>query len=128
MKFYGVEGPRRKPGVKKKFQKLPILIFEVIVQPLKVCLGGCTITSKIKINVFCKKFLHSEFHLRAEPSILTKFQKTLILAFVANTHCPAKMDFFPSFNSLCFILGLAFYSRIFVIYEQFHYSQINDDE
>ena len=49
----------------------------------KMCLGGCTITSKTKINVFWKKFftpltpllpLHSKF-----------FQKTLILDYEANS-------------------------------------------
>ena len=33
--IYQVEGSRRKPGVKKIFQKMLVLAFEVIVQPLK---------------------------------------------------------------------------------------------
>ena len=35
LKFFQVEGSQRRPGVKKKFQKTLILVFEVIVQPPK---------------------------------------------------------------------------------------------
>ena len=35
MKFFRLEGSRRRPGVNKKFQKTLILVFEVIVQPPK---------------------------------------------------------------------------------------------
>ena len=44
----------------------------------QMCLGGCMITSKTKINIFWNCFL--------TPGSL---------------HCPAKMDFFPHFSSLC---------------------------
>ena len=64
---------------------------------MKCFLGGCTITSKGIINDL-KKNSSLQVSFRDPPN----FQKTLILAFEANSaHCPAKMDFFPRFSSLC---------------------------
>ena len=51
----------------------------VSLENVKKCtLGGCTITSKTKINGFLKKFLH------LGPLHSEKIQTTLILAFEAN--------------------------------------------
>ena len=49
----------------------------------KHVLGGCTITSKTKIIIFLKIFLHSPGPF--EATLFEKFQKTLILAFEANS-------------------------------------------
>jgi len=66
-----------------------------------VCLGGGTITtSKAKINVFLKIFLHSGLPFWG-PSTQIFFQKMLILALGQTVHCPAKMTFFPHYSSLC---------------------------
>ena len=46
-----------------------------------MCLGGCTIASKTKINIFWKIFLHTRHPSGTLHSKI--FQKTLILAFEA---------------------------------------------
>ena len=55
----------------------------------KMCLGGCTITLKTKINVFWN-FFFTPLTPWA-PLRLRFFQKTLILSFEANSACPVKM-------------------------------------
>ena len=52
-----------------------------------VHMSGCTIISKVKINVFGKNFF----------TPLLSFKKILILAFVASQNC----TFFRIFNPLC---------------------------
>ena len=54
------------------------------MQQPKHTLGGCTITSKTKINGFLKLFLHSRSPFEDIP-LEKKNQKTLILAFEANS-------------------------------------------
>ena len=75
--------------LKKSFSKPSILVFKEIVQQLKVCLGGCTITSKSKINVLLNFFI-TPGPLRE----LSTQQNFKILAFEANSALPhEKMDF-----------------------------------
>ena len=62
-----------------------------------VCLGGCTITLKTKINVFRKNFFTPGPLQRL--STWTSFKKLWFLAF--ECCLPAKMDFFLRFSSLC---------------------------
>ena len=75
--------------MKKNFQKKLILVFEVIVQPLKHTLGCSMITSKAKINVFKK--ISS---LRVESP---KFKKMLILSFEANSELSCLNRLFSAF-------------------------------
>ena len=77
MKNFRVEDPRRRPGVKKKFQKIIDLnlVFEVIVQQPKVCLASCTLPEWLKSMFFFENSwsLSNALHLKI-------FQKTLLLA------------------------------------------------
>ena len=85
----------------EKFQKMLILVFQVIVQLPKVFLGGCTFTSKTKTNVFLNFFFtpgllwgpSTAFHSK-------KFQKTMILAFEANSKLSSNYTF-PHVLALC---------------------------
>ena len=78
-----------------------------------LCCGGCTITSKAKINIFWTFFIISP-----PPSGLLhskKIHKTLILAFEANNaFCPIKLHFFVDFFcDMWFHEFLALLLRIF---------------
>ena len=65
------------------------------MQQPKVCLGGCMITSKTKINVF------EIFSDGDRDPTLEKFQKkTLILAFEAKCALSCENGFPPHFSSL----------------------------
>ena len=62
----------------------------VSLENVKNCsLGGCTITSNAKINVF---ETNSHFGGYAGPLHSKKFQKTLILAFEANSALSRKNE------------------------------------
>ena len=68
------------------------VIFMILVslENVKKCvLGGCTITSKTKIKFF-EIFSHSAGPFEAAP--FEKFQKTLILAFEANSELSRKNE------------------------------------
>ena len=53
--------PRRRPGVKKKFQKTLILVFEVIVQPVKThFLTFSKVQKQKKSETKIMKITHSE--------------------------------------------------------------------
>ncbi len=80
--------------MKKKFQKMLILVFKVIMQQPTVLASNAQFPQKLKSMFF-------EILIQAYPSgtsLPKQFQKTLILAFLRQTvHYPAKMDFFPTF-------------------------------
>ena len=63
------------------------MILDSIENVKKCALGGCTITSKAKINVVWNFFLAP-----LEPLRSKKFQTTLILAFEANSALPRENE------------------------------------
>ena len=64
---------------------------------LNVCLGGCTITSKAKINVFCNFFSLRCAGLFEAALYSKKFQKTMILDCEANSALSCQVGLFFAF-------------------------------
>ena len=99
--------------VARLLQRLKSTFFDIFEIAKNVCLSGCTITSKTKINVIFEIFSSLQVSFGDHP-LEKKIQKPWFQTSRQTVlDCPAKMDFFPRFSSfrdftLCGFLIMTF--------------------
>ena len=91
---------RRPSGIKACQFSVTVMLNELKCGKNPFWQDNALFASKAKINVFLKKISSLQASLW-KPSTRKNFQKTLILAFEANSALSCQNGFFPHFSSLC---------------------------